>query len=332
MAIDRNPKMRGFPLCGHWWRRSWGTMSGLRITLLPKRNPRFRIIISGFIPQSLQPHTKIINIRSYVPLLYIYTHNVMCIYIYIYIYTYIYTYIYIYIYIYIYTYIYIHIYIYIYVCIHITQLYVPYLVDPLSMWFSHIILIGWSSRAWRTSAAKAVEPAADLLFRLDRLLFGARWQDFLEMCQESLKHSEWGFRMIWMDWVRNQRDVKRNSWWNSWWNSWYIQSTTIILLLVLPSHLGGWSMFGFPSWGSMKKAATVSSFFAAEWIQFPIYMGWFIWENPIKIWMMNRGTPIDGNPIICILLYIESILVLNSQADFTLYWCSYTDTRSHYRL
>lgn len=45
------------------------------------------------------------------------------------------------------------------------------------------------------------------------------------------------------------------------------------LLLVLPSHLGGWSMFGFPSWGSMKKAATVSSFFAAEWIQFPIYMG-----------------------------------------------------------
>ena len=108
--------------------------------------------------------------------------------------------------------------------------------------------IGCSSRAWRTSAAKAVEPAADLLFRLDRLLFGARWQDFLEMCQESLKHSEWGFRMIWMDWVRNQRDVKRNSWWNSWWNSWYIQATTIIFcrfclaILVdgrcLDSHLG----------------------------------------------------------------------------------------------
>ena len=25
-------------------------------------------------------------------------------------------------------------------------------------------------------------------------------------------------------------------------------------------------------------------------------IGWFIRDNPIKIWMMTRGTPILGNP------------------------------------
>ena len=136
-----------------------------------------------------------------------------------------------------------------------------------------------------------------------------------------------------MDWVRNQRnqrDVKRNSWYIYILYILYIYYIYYIytinynqFLVGFYSHLGGW-WWKWIMMGSMKKAA--KQFFCCRMDPISHIYG-MIWENPIQKWMMNRGTHIDGNPKIWILLYIQSILVLLASGLALLmfiYWYTFT--------